>query len=87
MSVGIATMGMFNPCCGSRTVGGGGAPPYRREDEHVAPRILVTKFEMETMSVNKKMFENMSIKLVNEEDQEDKYNVKIKRQRSQTINF
>jgi len=67
MSVGIATMGMFNPCCGSRT-GGGGAPPYRREDERIAPRVLVTKFEMETINVNKKMFENISVKLVNEED-------------------
>jgi len=67
MSVGIATMGMFNPCCGSRT-GGGGAPPYRRDEERVMPRVLVTKFEMETISINKKMFENISVKLVNEED-------------------
>jgi len=67
MSVGIATMGMFNTCCGSRT-GGGGAPPYRRDEERIKPRVLVTKFEMETISLNKKMFENISIKLVNEED-------------------
>ncbi len=68
MSVGIATMGMFNPCCGSRTVGGGGAPPYRRDEEQVKPRVLVTKFEMETINITKNMFENISVKLVNEED-------------------
>ena len=67
MSVGIATMGMFNPCCGTRA-GGGGAPPYRRDEERIKPRVLVTKFEIETVNVTKKMFENISVKLVNEED-------------------
>ncbi len=67
MSISIATMGMFNQCCGS-VGGGGGAPPYRRDEERIKPRVLVTKFEMETMSITKKMFENISVKLVDEED-------------------
>ena len=45
MSVSIATMGMFNTCCGSR-IGGGGAPPYRQDDERIKPRVLVTKLEV-----------------------------------------
>ena len=38
MSVNIATMGMFKDCCG-RAVGGGGAPPYRRDEQKVLPRV------------------------------------------------
>lgn len=65
MSIGIATGGMYSPWCGPRTIGGG-APPYRREDN--TPKVSVAKFEMETISTTKKMFENISVKLINEED-------------------
>lgn len=67
MSIGIATMGMFNSCCGSR-VGGGGAPPYRREDERIIPLVRVTKFEIKTINVTEQMFKNISVTLVNEQD-------------------
>jgi len=46
MSVSMATMGMFNPCCGGGPSIGGGAPPYRQYDEHVAPVVFVRHFEM-----------------------------------------
>ena len=65
VSVGIATMGLFSPCCGAR---GGGAPPFRREDERVAPRVLVTNVEIKSISVTEQLFKNISVKLVNEED-------------------
>lgn len=64
MSVSLATGGMFSSCCGSST--GGGAPPYRKEDN--IPKVSVVKFEIETISTAKKIFENISVKLVNEED-------------------
>lgn len=64
MSVNIATGGMYNPCYKSST-GGGGAPPYRR-DESVAPKIYVTKFEAKTIDLTKKIFENINVKLIDE---------------------
>lgn len=46
MSVSIATMGMFNQCCGG-TGYGGGAPPYRPySEEKVTPVIFVRNVEM-----------------------------------------
>ena len=61
MSIGIATGGMYNPC-----IIRGGAPPYRVEDK--TPKVSVTKFEMKTISINRKLFENINVKLINEED-------------------
>jgi hypothetical protein len=47
MSVNIATMGMFKDCCsGGGTGFGGGAPPYRQYDEHVAPVVFIRRVEM-----------------------------------------
>jgi len=66
--VGLSTMGMFNSCCGQRTVGGGVVPPYRRDEERVMSRVLVTKFEMETINAKNKLFKNMIIKLVDDEE-------------------
>ena len=45
MSVSIATMGMFNQCCGG-TGYGGGAPPYRPYSEDVKPLVLVRNVEL-----------------------------------------
>jgi hypothetical protein len=62
MSVGIATMGMFNPCCGTST-GGGGAPPYKQnEEEIVFPSVLVTSVEHKS----KKMFDSIRVKLIDD---------------------
>lgn len=70
MSVSLATMGMFNTCCGPTVpgVGGGGAPPYRREDERIIPLIRVTNMEMKTISIKEQIFKNISIKLISEDD-------------------
>lgn len=64
MSVAIATMGMFNSCCGTR-FGGGGAPPYRPyEQEHVTPVVLVKKVEVKTLRGSDSMFENIKVRLL-----------------------
>lgn len=69
MSVSIATMGMFNQCCGSR-VGGGGAPPYRQnDDERVKPYVRVTDVEVKSIKISEQMFKNMTIKLLNEDEE------------------
>lgn len=60
MSVNIATLGMFKDCCG-RGVGGGGAPPYRR-DEAKAPFILVSNVEVVDINIFDK--HKIEIKLV-----------------------
>ena len=70
MSVSIATMGMFNQCCGSRAVGGG-APPYRRDEEKIKPYVRVTDVEVKSIKVSQQLFKDISIKLLNEDDQED----------------
>lgn len=62
MSIGIATGGMFNSCCGTRVVGGG-APPYRREDEHVTPFVLVKNVEIKTIKFD--IYENIKVRLLN----------------------
>jgi len=67
MSIGLATMGMFKPCCAFRT-GAGGAPPYRGDETHIVPQVLVTKFEMETINTKDKLFKHMVVKLVDDED-------------------
>ncbi|MFW9871881.1 MAG: hypothetical protein ACFFG0_02180 [Candidatus Thorarchaeota archaeon] len=63
MSISLATMGKFQNCCGSRgTTGGGGAPPYRQnEDEKIKPRILVKKVETEDID---HITESITVKLV-----------------------
>ena len=68
MSVSIATMGMFNPCCGGTTVGGG-APPYRPDNaERVRPRILVKNVEMETKNSLEDYLDKIKVKLISFED-------------------
>jgi hypothetical protein len=68
MSVSIATMGMFNQCCGGAP-GGGGAPPYRQNaDERIKPRILVNKVEMETKNSLEDYLDKIKVKLVSFED-------------------
>jgi len=64
MSISIATGGLFNPCCGSRIAGGGGAPPYRQNyDDRVRPTILIRNVEMKTKnSIN--YLEQIKVKLV-----------------------
>lgn len=68
MSIGIATGGLFSPCCGSR-VGGGGAPPYRRDEEKVKPYVRVTDVEIRSIKISEQMFKNISVKLLNEDDE------------------
>jgi len=65
MSVNIATMGMFQDCCG-RAVGGGGAPPYRREEEKVKPLVIVKKVEVEDIDITEALLSKIKISLVNE---------------------
>lgn len=65
MSVNLATMGMFQDCCG-RTVGGGGAPPYRRDEEKVLPTILVKKVEAKDKNVLESSLAKVKIILVDE---------------------
>jgi len=72
MSISIATMGMFNPCCGQRGPVVGGAPPYRQNyDEKVKPTISVTKFEMTSVSIKENILKNINVRLVNEDNQEE----------------
>jgi hypothetical protein len=68
MSVSIATMGLFRDCCGGAP-GGGGAPPYRREDERVTPYVRVTDVEIKSIKVREQMFKNISVKLLNEDNE------------------
>lgn len=61
--VGIATMGMFSPCCGNRA-GGGGAPPYRPyNDEAPKPVVLVKKVDVKTINVSDIMIKRIQVKL------------------------
>jgi hypothetical protein len=64
MSVSIATMGKFNQCCGGGIVGGG-APPYRQNEQIVKPHILVKNVEMET--INEQLLQNLTVKLIEDE--------------------
>jgi len=64
MSVNIATMGMFKDCCGGGGTGyGGGAPPYRQNDEHIAPFVMVRHVEMVNVREIEEMISNISVKL------------------------
>lgn len=64
--VGIATMGKFSPCCGSR-VGGGGAPPYRPyNDEAPKPLVLVKRVEVKTLNVSDTMIERIQVTLIDD---------------------
>ena len=64
MSVNIATMGMFQDCCG-RAVGGGGAPPHRQEaQEHVQPRVLVKKLEVKDIDIFDNLLDKIKVTLV-----------------------
>lgn len=42
MSVGIATLGMFQPCCGGQIVGGGAPPVHQYEQRKQEPPIHVS---------------------------------------------
>ena len=66
MSIGLATMGMFNNCCGTQVVsGGGGAPPYRPySEEKIVPTVLVKKFTMQTIKPNDKLYKKITAKLL-----------------------
>lgn len=69
MSVSIATMGMFNPCCGGGPTVGGGAPPYRQNaNEMIKPRVLVRNVEMETKNSLEDYLDKIKVKLVSFED-------------------
>jgi hypothetical protein len=62
MSVGIATMGKYLPCCGTR---GGGAPPYRpNEEEKVTPIVLVRSVEIKTINVSDEIIKRIKVKLL-----------------------
>lgn len=63
MSVSIATMGMFNQCCGGAP-GGGGAPPYRQNTEIIKPHILVKNVDMETKNSLEDYLDKVKVKLV-----------------------
>jgi hypothetical protein len=65
MSVNIATMGMFKDCCG-RAVGGGGAPPYRRDQEKVLPRVLVKKVEVTDIDLIESLLDKIKVTLVDD---------------------
>jgi hypothetical protein len=64
MSINLATMGMFQSCCG-RAVGGGGAPPYRRDNEEVVrPFILVKKVETKNINLSDSLTKEIKVTLV-----------------------
>ncbi len=66
MSIGLATMGMFNNCCGI-SAGGGGAPPYKQnEQEHVTPFVLVKHFEMKTVKNKYAMYEQIKVRFLDD---------------------
>lgn len=65
MSVNLATMGMFQDCCG-RVVTGGGAPPYRRDEEKVKPLILVKKVEVKDINIFDSLLDKIKITLVDD---------------------
>ena len=65
--VGIATMGMFQPCCGNKT-GGGGAPPYRPyNEEKVAPVVFVHKVKMKTINSPEDIVSKIHVRLKDDE--------------------
>jgi hypothetical protein len=64
MSISIATMGMFQSCCG-RATGGGGAPPYHQNAyEQSKPLILVRNVEMKTKNSIEDYLDKIKVKLI-----------------------
>ena len=63
MSVSIITGGLYRQCCGVRA-GGGGAPPYRQNEEVVRPFILVKKVEFKLIDTLDGLIEKIQVKLV-----------------------
>ena len=55
MSVAIATMGMFKPCCGGGPGTGGGAPPVHQYVERGAEFPINVKVIKVSMKATKKM--------------------------------
>lgn len=67
MSVGLATLGMFQPCCTETSVVGG-APPYRQNaQEALKPNILVRNVEMETINSSEDYLKKIKVKLIDDE--------------------
>ena len=63
MSVNIATMGLFQECCGGP--GGGGAPPYRQNaSEETAPLIFVKNVDMKTTNSIEDYLSKIKAKLI-----------------------
>jgi len=62
MSVNIATGGMFQDC-GGRAIGGGGAPPYRFDEEKILPRVLVKRVEVKDIDIDL-LLNNIKVKLI-----------------------
>jgi hypothetical protein len=70
MSISLATMGMFNSCCGTRG-GGGGAPPYRQNaNDIIKPRVLVKNVEMETKNSIEDYLDKIKVKLIDFDEDE-----------------
>jgi len=66
MSINLVTMGMFQGCCG-RTISGGGAPPYRIDNEEVVrPLVLVKKFEAKDTDTIETLIKQIKITLIDE---------------------
>lgn len=65
MSINLATMGLFKDCCG-RAVGGGGAPPYRRDQEKVKPLVLVKRLEVKDLDLVESLLDKIKVTLVND---------------------
>jgi len=65
MSVNIATMGMYNSCCG--TIPSGGAPPYRpNEQERITPVVFVKHVEMSTINAPEDLVSKIKVRLKDE---------------------
>lgn len=60
MSIGITTLGMFNPPLAGEVYDGGGGGVMFVEDEKIIPKILVTNVEFEK-NKTKKIIENFII--------------------------
>jgi hypothetical protein len=59
-------MGMFNQCCGTR-YGGGGAPPYRKDEEKVIPTIIVKDLEIVRKKISEELYKNITVRLLTDE--------------------
>jgi hypothetical protein len=61
MSISIATMGMFNPCC-LKSIPTGGGPMMSQE--RVIPTIFIKNVEMESKNSISSALEQVKVKLV-----------------------